>query len=173
MEKIRYADILEGINPSWTIKEKAKYIYEQICKKTSYDERFIYSENPNLLHSIYNRKVNVDEYIDPKLICKTMNDIYAELLTRMNIKCHLIEKESQVNKNISAKDVALIFYDEDNNPYFTAIAADIQRCKYGMKTQFFGGCDNNYAEGEKSKVTLIKAEENEKIDRNIRIFKKK
>ena len=30
MENIRYADILNGIDKSWSIKEKAKYIYDEI-----------------------------------------------------------------------------------------------------------------------------------------------
>lgn len=86
MENIRYSDILNDLNDSWTIKEKAKYIYNEICKRSSYDERFIYSQNPQLLESIYNRHIDVDSYISPKLICKTLNAIYSELLNRAGIK---------------------------------------------------------------------------------------
>jgi len=166
MENIRYADILNEINNSWRKVVKAKYIYDQICKKSSYDERFIYSQIPELLNSIYNRKVNVDEYTSPKLICKTLNDIYSELLTRTGIRNEIITKPSFVNKHINAEDVALIFYDEDGMTYFTNIAADIQRCKYGMKTQFFGGCDENYDKIKREKLYIIKADELEAIDRS-------
>lgn len=165
MENIRYSDILNDLNDSWTIKEKAKYIYNEICKRSSYDERFIYSQNPQLLESIYNRHIDVDSYISPKLICKTLNAIYSELLNRAGIKNKIIKKPSFINKYIQAEDIALIFYDEYDLPYFTAIAADIQRCKYGLKTQFFGGCDENYAEGKKKNVHLIKSDELEAIDR--------
>ena len=167
MENVKYADILTGINPTWSIKEKAKYVYTEICKKSSYDERFIYSKNPELLHQIYNKKVNVDEYINPKLICKTLNDVYSELLNRLGIRNEIIVKSSVFSKVISAEDVALIFYDEDNLPIFTSIAADIQRCKYGMRTQFFGGCDENYEKGKKSKVFIIKSDELRNIDETI------
>lgn len=173
MEKIRYADILDGIDESWSIKEKAKYIYNEICKKSSYDERFIYSGNPQLLESIYNTHVDVDTYISPKLICKTLNEIYSELLNRLGIRNKIIKKPSSINKYFKAEDVALIFFDEDNTPYFTAIAADIQRCKYGMKTQFFGGCDNNYPEGNRDVVCVIKADELEDIDLKINYLSKK
>lgn len=165
MENIRYSDILINLNNSWTIKEKAKYIYNEICKRSSYDERFIYSQNPQLLESIYNRRIDVDNYISPKLICKTLNIIYSELLNRAGIKNKIIKKPSFVNKYIQAEDISLIFYDEENLPYFTSIAADIQRCKYGLKTQFFGGCDENYEEGKKKNVHLIKSDELEAIDR--------
>ena len=97
MENIRYADLLKGINNSWSIKEKAKYLYHEIYKKSSYDERFIYSQNPELLESIYYRKVNVDEYTSPKLICKTLNAIYSELLNRLGIRNKIIKKPSCVS----------------------------------------------------------------------------
>ena len=61
MEKVKYSDILAGIDESWSIKEKAKYIYNEICKISSYDERFIYSKNPELLRSIYNMKIDVEK----------------------------------------------------------------------------------------------------------------
>lgn len=167
MENVRYADILDGVPDTWSIKEKAKYVYNEICKRSSYDERFIYSKNPRLLKSIYERKVDVDKYISPKLICKGLNDIYSELLNRLGIRNKIISKPSSVNKFFKAEDAALIFYDELNNPYFTAIAADIQRCKYGMKTQFFGGCDSNYEEGKRDSVCIIKSDELEDIDLKI------
>ena len=167
MEKVKYADILAGVDESWSIKEKAKYIYNEICKKSSYDERFIYSKNPELLKQIYNMDVNVDEYVNPKLICKTLNGVYSELLNRVGIRNKIIKKPSSINQYFEAEDIALIFFDENGMPYFTAIAADIQRCKYGMKTQFFGGCDNNYPEGKRDSVCIIKTDELEDIDKKI------
>ena len=167
MEKVKYADILAGVDESWSIKEKAKYIYNEICKKSSYDERFIYSKNPELLKQIYNMDVNVDEYVNPKLICKTLNGVYSELLNRVGIRNKIIKKPSSINQYFEAEDIALIFFDEDSMPYFTAIAADIQRCKYGMKTQFFGGCDNNYPEGKRDSVCIIKTDELEEVKEKI------
>ena len=167
MEKVKYSDILAGIDESWSIKEKAKYIYNEICKISSYDERFIYSKNSELLRSIYNMKIDVDEYVNPKLICKTLNSVYSELLNRVGIRNKIIKKPSSVNQYFEAEDIALIFFDEKGFPYFTAIAADIQRCKYDMKTQFFGGCDNNYPQGKRGSVRILTADELETIDKKI------
>ena len=167
MKEIRYADILNGIDESWSIKEKAKYIYWQICKVSSYDERLIYSKNPQLLQSIYNKTVSVDKYTEPKLICRALCSVYSELLNRLGIKNKLISKPSSIKSITNIEDFALIFYDEENNPYFTAVAADLQRCKYGMKTNFFGGCDSNYQEGTRNKVVIIKSYEQKEIDKKI------
>lgn len=162
MRKVRFADILDGIDESWSYIEKAKYIYDEICRLSRYDERFIYSTNEDLLRDIYYKDVNIYEPIEPILICKTMNEIYSQLLSRLGIKNKCIEKPSNIK--IGYSDVALIFYDENNNPYFTAIAGDIQRCKYGMKTQFFCGCDKNYPEASSSEVTLLSPQELRQID---------
>lgn len=159
-----YSDILKGINDSWSIKEKVKYIYDEICKESTYDERLIYSTNPTLIDMIYNKKVLIDEPTETKLICKTLNSIFSQLLDRIGVKNRLIKKESNIKKDVRLEDISLIFYDEEGRPYFTSISADIQRCKYGMKTQFFGGCDNNYKEGARDKVTIIKADELKEID---------
>ena len=164
IECVVYANILNGINNNWSILEKAKYIYNQICKITVYDERLIYSQNPELLNSIFNKEVSIDEPILPVLVCKTMNKIYSQLLDRIGIKNKMISKESNINENAKMEDVALILYDEEGKEYFTSLSADIQRCKYGMKTQFFGGCDDNFKEGSRDKVTIIKADKLKEID---------
>ena len=167
-----YANILKGLDENWSIKEKAKYIYDEISKISIYDERILYSNNSALIDLIYNKKVSIDEPIETKLICKSLNTIYSQLLDRIGVKNKLIKKESEVNQNAKLEDISLIFYDEDDKPYFTSISADIQRCKYGMKTQFFGGCDNNYKEGARDKVTIIKADELKEIDTNTRYLQK-
>ena len=161
-----YANILKGLDDNWSIKEKVKYIYDEICKISIYDERILYSNNPALIDLIYNKKVSIDEPLETKLICKTLNNIFSQLLDRIGVKNKIIKKESVIKSNAKLEDISLIFYDEEDNPYFTSISADIQRCKYGMKTQFFGGCDSNYKEGARDKVTIIKADELKEIDTN-------
>ena len=162
-----YSDILKGLKDNWSIKEKVKYIYDEICKISTYDERLIYSSNPALIDLIYNKKVSIDEPTETKLVCKTLNSIFSQLLDRIGVKNIVIKKESNIKKKIKLEDISLIFYDENNMPYFTSISADIQRCKYGMKTQFFGGCDDNYKEGARDKVRIIKADELKEIDTKI------
>ena len=43
--KMRFIEILNGIDMDWSIKEKARYVYTNLCKNISYDERFSYSQN--------------------------------------------------------------------------------------------------------------------------------
>lgn len=170
MEKIIFSDILEHIDNSWSTLEKAKYIYTEICKKCQYDKRFIYSDNPDLINEIYNKKVDIDIPVEPNLICKQLNSIYLQLLNRIGIKNKIVEKSASIKEGYN--DIALIIYDENNEPYFTAISGDIQRCKYGMKTQFFGGCDNNYPESSRNEVTVLSAEQLRSIDEKINYIKK-
>lgn len=63
---MKYIDILKGINKEWSIKEKARYIYENIGKNISYDERFAYSQNKDLLHAIYDREVDIRKEEDAR-----------------------------------------------------------------------------------------------------------
>ena len=170
MEKIRFEDILEGVKEEWSIIEKAKYLYNQICKLSRYDERIIYTNNQELINSIYNKKVSISEPIEPIFICKTMNSIYMQLLNRLGIKCKIIEKPTLIKAGLD--DIALIIYDENDTPYFTAIAGDIQRCKYGMKTQFFGGIDRNYPEVNEEKVKILKSDELREIDEKVEYIEK-
>lgn len=172
MEKVIYSEILNGVDESWSFIEKAKYVYNQICKLSRYDERFIYSQNKSLLNSIYYSDINVDEPMDPVLVCRRLNLIYSELLKRLGICCRCIEKTSYLQDGYN--DVALIFYDEFGNCFFTNIAADIQRCKYGMKTQFFGKYDKNYPDlnSDADVVKALSEQELRKIDEEIGYVKK-
>lgn len=145
---MKYIDILKGINKEWSIKEKARYIYENIGKNISYDERFAYSQNKDLLHAIYDREVDIRKEEDARFICHTANKIYKQLLSEENIRCKLIYKKAGVNRPIEVNDVALIFWDEDGNKYYTNIVGDIENCKFGLRTVFFGITDNLYEEAQ-------------------------
>ena len=170
--EIVFADILNDIDDSWSVVEKAKYIHDCICKVSTYDERFIFSSNPELLNAIYNKKVNVDIPITPIFICKALNEIYSELLNRVGIKNIIISKPSTLNPNFHSKDIALLFYDETGNAYYTNIAADLQRSKYGMRTRFFGENDNDNQYGVCDKITILTQDELRKVDIRTRYLKR-
>lgn len=158
---MRFIELLDNIEESWTIKEKARNIYWNLCKNISYDERFAYSKNRELLYSIYNREVDIEEDEDTRLICHTSNKVYLQLLERMGIRAKLIYKKSSVERPIEVDDVALIFFDEDGE-YYTNIVGDIQNCKYGLKTKYFGITKNLYEEAQD--VKEIPEEELKQID---------
>lgn len=159
---MKYIELLKGIQDEWTIKEKARYLYQNICKNISYDERFAYSKNTGLLHDIYDREIDIRKDEDTRVICHTANKIYYQLLTEQNIKAKLIYKKPSVKRMIDVKDVALIFWDEDENKYYTNIAGDIENCRYGLRTVFFGITRNLYEEAQD--VKAISTEELREID---------
>lgn len=160
---MKYIELLNGIHDEWTIKEKARYLYRNICKNMSYDERFAYSRNKELLYEIYNREVDIRDDEDSRLICHTSNKIYHQLLTELNIKSKLVYKKSAVERSIDVNDVALIFWDEEENKYYTNIVGDIENCRFGLRTEFFGIAKNLYEEAQD--VQTIQVEELKEIDR--------
>lgn len=163
------SNILSGIDNNWSIKEKVRYIYVQMCKQIKYDNRFSYSANPKILESIYYKPVSIDEDIEPEIVCNTANQLFSQLMNRENIKNKLIYKKNKTNKIIDVNDVACIFYDENNNEYYANIVGDIENCKFGLKTVFFGIDRNEYEEAQN--VNTISQEELFEIDKKIGFIK--
>lgn len=172
MENVIYSEILNGVDKSWSFIKKAKYVYNQICKLSRYDERAVYSKNKSLINSMYYSDINVDEPMEPVLVCRSLNLVYSKLLKRLGISCRCIEKPSYLQDGYN--DVALIFYDESGNCFFTNIAADIQWCKYGMKTQFFGTFNKNYPDlnSDAAVVKVLSEQELREIDEDIGYVKR-
>ena len=54
-----FIKLLDGIDKNWSTIEKAKYLYNQIGKNTSYDERFAYGDDAELMHKIFYRDVDI------------------------------------------------------------------------------------------------------------------
>lgn len=159
---MKYIELLNGIEDGWSIKEKARYLYRNICQNMSYDERFAYSQNKELLHEIYNREVDIREDEDTRLICHTSNKVYYQLLSELGIKAKIIYKKPVVQRPIDVNDVALVFWDEEKNRYYTNIIGDIENCRFGLRTAFFGITENLYEEAQD--VQEIPIEELKEID---------
>lgn len=162
---MRYIEILEGIDTNWSIKEKAKYIYHKIGKVSSYDERFEYGTNVTLLEDIYYRDIDLEKDEDTKLVCNSGNKLFLKLLQKLGIDAELIYKKPKNKRLIDVDDVALIFYDEDGNKYYTNLMGDLENCKYGLETVFFGSIINEYSKAQD--VKEISREEKKQIDEKI------
>ena len=145
---MKYIELLDEIDESWTTIEKARYLYRQICKNIAYDERFAYGEDESLMKDIYYGDVDIRKDADIRKVCNTANKIYLQLLKELNIKAQLIYKKAIVNRKILVQDVALVFWDENGDKYFTNIAGDIENCRFGLRTVFFGIKKNNYEEAQ-------------------------
>ncbi len=159
---MKYIKLLDEIQGEWSIKEKARRLYRAIGENISYDERFAYSQNKELLHEIYDREVDIRKDEDTRLICHTSNKIYYQLLSELRIKAKIIYKKSTIQRPIDVDDVALIFWDEEGNKYYTNIAGDIENCRFRVRTAFFGITKNLYEEAQD--VQEIPIEELKKID---------
>lgn len=157
-----FAELLKQTNEEWTIKEKARKIYQLLGQSISYDNRFEYSNDLELLRQIYYRDVNIDIDESPCLVCNSSNKVFKDLLNRLGIRAKLIYKPSAVQRKIDVKDVALVFWDEDGNKYYTNIIGDIFNCKYGLRTNYFGTDKNVYQDAQD--VTVISQEELRNID---------
>lgn len=157
-----YIELLNGIEDGWSVKEKARYLYRVLCQNISYDERFAYSQNKELLHQIYDREVDIRKDEDTRLICHTSNKIYYQLLSELGIKAKIIYKKSAVQRPIDVYDVALVFWDENGDKYYTNIVGDIENCRFGLRTEFFGITRNTYKEAQD--VKEISPEELKEID---------
>ena len=163
------SDILLNIDSSWSVKEKVRYIYVEMCKQIKYDERFSYSSNPKMLIDIYYKSVSIDEDISPKVVCNTANKLFSQLMNREKIKNKLIYKKNKTNKIIDINDVACLFYDEEGNEYYTNIAGDIENCKFGLKTTYFEININEYEEAQNA--SRITDEELSEIDKKTGLIK--
>ena len=159
---MKYIELLDEIDESWTTIEKARYLYRQICKNIAYDERFAYGEDESLMKDIYYGDVDIRKDADIRKVCNTANKIYLQLLNELNIKAQLVYKKSTADRKILVQDVALVFWDENGNKYFTNIAGDIENCRFGLKTVFFGIKKNNYEEAQD--VADISNDELKRID---------
>lgn len=157
-----YINLLKGIDEKWTVVEKVRYLYVQLGKNISYDERFAYGEDPDVMQEIFYDEVDIKKDEDSRKVCHTANKLLLQLLQQLNIKAKLIFKEPVVERKIPVQDVALIFWDEENNKYFTNIAGDIENCKFGLRTGFFGIKKNLYKDAQD--VTEISNENLKEID---------
>ena len=115
--------------------EKARYIYIQLGKIFSYDERYITSESEEEKKQIFNKKIE-------------------DMLNRVGIKSKtvLIQGE-RLGHAITELEI-------DEKEYFTDLTHDLMNIKTGLKTNEFmiGKPENN------QKYEIITEEELKKID---------
>ncbi len=149
---MRFVELLNGLDESWSAKEKAKYLYDRICKNITYDERFAYGKNPELLSAIYYSDVSIHDEEDKRKICRTANLLYHQLLKEAGVTSKVIYRKSNVPRPIDIEDAALIFWDEAGDKYYTNIIGDIENCRFGLRTNFFGITKNLYEEAQDAKA---------------------
>ena len=144
--------IIENMPKGLTQIEKARYIYIQLGKIFSYDERYITSESEEEKKQIFNKKI--EDVIDNKVVCTSLSKIYENMLNRVGIKSKTVFLQGErLGHAITELEI-------DEKEYFTDLTHDLMNIKTGLKTNEFmiGKPENN------QKYEIITEEELKKID---------
>ncbi len=169
-KKVVFSRILDGVDDSWSAKEKARYIYYQLGKQISYDRNFMFGTSEEKMKAIYHREIDIDKEEDPNVVCNTANSVYLDLLSRVGVKAKKIYSPCKIARNIDEPNVALIFYDENGDGYYTNIIGDIENCRFDCTTNYFGILQNEYEEAQN--VKKISASELKVIDYKVKNIEK-
>ena len=73
---------------------KIRYIYLYVCKKFSYDIRFLFAL-PSLKREIYDKKVDIENVQDFEIVCYTFAKIIRDILEHYGYQCDLIKDDSR------------------------------------------------------------------------------
>jgi len=155
---IDYDRIIDEMPEGLTQIEKARYIYVQLGKYFSYDERYITSQSDEEKRAIFDR--DIDDIVDDKVVCTSLSRIYENLLNRVGIKAKTVLIPGERLGH------AFTELEIDGNKYFTGLIRDLMRIKTGFKTKEFM-IDNPDRFGEDSEYTILTEEELKRIDDKI------
>lgn len=155
---IDYDKIIEKMPDGLTQIEKARYIYIQLGKYFSYDERYITSESDDERKEIFDK--NIGDIENDKVVCTSLSRIYENLLKRVGIKAKTVlipgEKLGHAFTEIEI----------DGKKYFTGLIRDLMNIKTGLKTKEFM-IDNPDRFGEDSEFKALSEDELKRIDDKI------
>ena len=155
---IDYNKIIEEMPEGLTQIEKARYIYIQLGKYFSYDERYITSPSDEEKREIFDR--DISDIVDDKVVCTSLSRIYENLLNRVGIKAKTVLIPGERLGH------AFTELEIDGNKYFTGLIRDLMRIKTGFKTKEFM-IDNPDRFGEDSEYTVLSDEDLKSIDDKI------
>ena len=132
MEK-KFSNILKKIPNNLTQIEQARWLYIELGKHFKYDMNVFYLPSEKLGET-YNKKVDVDREYFEKTLCKTINEIYIELLKRLKIKSELKTFDGDYEYN----HVGTVIKFDDGLEIFTDLTVDLYRIQNGLKTNNYG-----------------------------------
>lgn len=164
-----FQKILEGINPEWTEKQKAKYLYNQTGQMLSYDLNVLTYAPYSSLHEKYAR--NIFTAISKNWgICSSFASIYDYLCYRSGLESMVLSEEDH--------DYVLVTVEGED--FLTDPTMDSVALKFGMRTQNFGVSKEDFqksghrleeTEAAEYEVEEIDSEEMEEIDQAIGYLK--
>ena len=130
--KIKFVDLLKDIPEGLTDLEKARWLYLKLGKTITYDMNVFYLRD-EVLGDVYNQKVNINSYESTHLICKSISEIYIDLLKELSIKSKLVEVSHEYQFNHVGTRIEL----ENDLIIFTDLTLDLYRIQTGMRTLNF------------------------------------
>ena len=130
--KIKYIDLLKEIPEGLSELEKARWLYLKLGKTMTYDMNVFYLRD-ELLGKKYNQKVNIRDYESSHLVCKSISEIYIDLLKELGIESELVE----VSKDYKFNHVGTKIKFSDGLITFADLTLDLYRIQTGMRTQNF------------------------------------
>ena len=121
--------ILKDIPKDLTQVEKARFIYIQLGKYFSYDERYIISDSDEEKREIFDR--DIDDIVNDKAVCTSLSRIYEYLLNRVGIeaKTRLVKGE-RLGHGYTEIEI-------DGEKYRADLIHDLMYIKTGFKTRHF------------------------------------
>lgn len=121
---------------NWNDIEKSRYIYIELCKYFSYDEKYYTSDTMEEKTNLYNKEYDSKMIEDNKIICTTMSKLYNKLLSEVGIesKIQTVSGEHSGHMFVIAK-----FHDDNNqlNNYYIDPIEDLMKAKVGLATNAF------------------------------------
>lgn len=87
--------------------EKARYIYIQLGKYFSYDERYLTSGTQEKRDELFNK--NFKTIIGDKVVCSTISDLYTYLLNRVGIDAKTIRFEKMPKERGKKKTITCYY----------------------------------------------------------------
>ena len=149
-----FNEILKGIKPEWTEKQKYKYLYNKTGEMLSYDLNVLTYTAYGSLHDKYSR--NIFTAISRNWgVCASFAAIYDYL-------CYKCDLESEI---VSEEEHDYVLITSDKKDYLTDPTFDSMALKFGMRTRNFGVSKEVFKEnGHNLKEAEIEEYEFESID---------
>lgn len=132
IKKIKFIDLLKYIPEGLNDLEKARWVYIKLGKTITYDMNVFYLRD-EILGDVYNQKVDINSYESTHLICKSISEIYIDLLKKLGIESELVE----VSKDYKFNHVGTKIKFNDGLIVFTDLTLDLYRIQTGMRTLNF------------------------------------
>lgn len=180
--------IVYGVNNFWTDLEKTRYVYIEVGKLVEKNSEFFFTQSGKLVKNALDEKEmskinNVTKRSLEKneewyrVICRSAAILIQMILTRLNIKSHLIKTQSYAPLTPESKKKVyhwILSVDIDNTHYALTLAGDLPNIKNGFQTEHFAEPleyldfkGRPLYQGEKLEFSVLTYPELLKIDKKI------